>query len=306
MHRLLLALASFLAAAPALAAALSGAVRMDGSSTVFPITEAVAEEFQKSHPKVRLTVGMSGTGGGLKKFAAGEVDLAAASRPVRVDEAAKAKASGIELMELPIAFDGLTVVVSPQNTFVTALTLAQLKKLWEPGSKVTTWKDLDPSWPAEPIKLYGPGSDSGTFEYFTEHVVGKAKASRHDYTASEDDNVLVSGVSGDRNALGYFGFGYYATNKTKLKAVALDGGQGPVLPDDGSITDRRYPLARPLFIVVSGKALERPEVEAFVRYYLSEGGDLAKSVGFTALPKGVTEDTLKRLDTRKMGSWSGL
>lgn len=300
---LILALSSLSSASSAWASSLGGAVKVDGSSTVFPLTEAVAEEFQKANPKVKVTVGVSGTGGGLKKFVAGELDVAEASRPVRADEAQKAKESGIDFMELPVAFDGITVVVSPKNDFVKSMTQEQLKKLWEPGSKVKTWQDINPAWPADAIKLYGPGSDSGTFEYFTEHVVGKAKSSRNDYTASEDDNVLVNGVSGDKNALGYFGYSYFIENARKLRAVAVDAGKGPVAPDDATIAGGQYPISRPLFLVISRKASDRPEVDAFVRYYLKEVRTLAKSVGFTVLPQSVSDEVLKRYETRKLGSW---
>ena len=300
------AIVSFLASVLtnlAFGADLTGSVKVDGSSTVFPLTEAIAEEFQAAHPKVKVTVGVSGTGGGMKKFLAGELDVAEASRPVRPDEAQKAKEVGIEFMELPVALDGLTVVVSPKNDFVKSLTQEQLKKLWEPGSKVKTWKDLNPAWPADVIKLYGPGSDSGTFEYFTEKVVGKAKASRNDYTASEDDNVLVNGVHGDKNALGYFGYAYFAENMKKLHAVAVDFGHGVVLPDDETITSGKYPLSRPLFVVVSKKAAAKPEVDAFVRFYLKEAKGLTKSVGYTVLSAAMYGEAQKRYDARKTGSW---
>lgn len=287
----------------ALSAGLSGSVKVDGSSTVFPLTEAVAEEFQAANAKVKVTVGVSGTGGGMKKFVAGELDVAEASRPVRADEAQKGKEAGIDFMELPVAFDGLTVVVSPKNTFVKSLTLDQLKRLWEPSSKIKTWNDLDAAWPKEAIKLYGPGSDSGTFEYFTEHVVGKAKASRNDYTASEDDNVLVNGVAGDKNALGYFGYAYYQENPKKLRSVPIDAGKGPVAPEDMTIANGSYPLARPLFLVVSKKSAERPEVDAFVRFYLKEAKGLTKSVGYTVLPQAMYDEAFKRYDARKTGSW---
>lgn len=297
----------FAVAAPqkTMAAGLTGAIKIDGSSTVFPITEAVSEEFQKSNPKVKVTVGMSGTGGGLKKFTAGEIDVADASRPVKDEEAKKAGENKIEFMELPVAFDGLTVVVNQKNDFVKSLTFEQLKKLWEPNSKVKTWKDLDPSWPDRAIKLYGPGADSGTFEYFTEVVIGKAKASRSDYTSSEDDNVLVNGVNGDVNALGYFGYSYFVSNTKKLKAVGLDIGKGPVFPSDDTVTSHTYPLSRPLFIVVNKASTNRPEVDAYVQFYLAQSAALAKSVGFTALPKDMSDMALKIYKDRTIGSWKG-
>ncbi len=305
-HPLLLAGSLLFAAlSPSLghAAALEGNVKIDGSSTVFPITEAVAEEFQKANPKVRVTVGVSGTGGGLKKFIAGEIDIADASRPVKADEAAKAKEAGIEFMELAIAFDGLSVVVNPKNTWAKSMTMAQLKKIWEPGSTIKTWKDVDAAWPDKAIKLYGPGADSGTFEYFTETVNGKAKASRSDYTASEDDNTLVNGVAGDQYALGYFGYGYYVENKTKLTAVALSAGADAVAPSDETITSHKYPLSRPIFIVVAKKAAGRPEVDAFVKFYLKEAATLSHAVGYTPLPAQMYQEATTRYTARTLGNW---
>jgi phosphate transport system substrate-binding protein len=286
------------------AAELSGSVRIDGSSTVFPITEAVAEEFQQQNRQVKLTVGVSGTGGGFKKLTAGETDINNASRPISADEVAKAKANGIEVIELPIAYDGLTVVVHPKNSFVKSLSLEQLKKLWEPGSTVKTWKDLDPRWPAETIKLYGPGADSGTFDYFTETVVGKAKASRTDYTASEDDNALVKGVSGDVNALGYFGYGYFVENKSRVAAVAIDGGKGAVAPSDATIGSASYPLSRFLYLCVSKQATTRPELDAFVRFYLKNAKTLAHAVGYTPLAEALYAEALSRYDAKKTGNWA--
>jgi phosphate transport system substrate-binding protein len=285
------------------AADLTGNVRIDGSSTVFPVTEAVAEEFRNEAPKVKVTIGISGTGGGFKKFTAGETDISNASRPIKAEEIAKAKENKIDFIELPVAYDGLSIVVNPKNTWANSITIAQLKKLWEPGSTVKTWKDLDPTWPANPIKLYGPGTDSGTFDYFTEEVVGKARASRPDYTASEDDNVLVGGIAGDVNALGYFGFAYYSENKTKIKALQVDGGKGPITADDKTIENSTYPLSRPVFIVVSTKAAARPEVDAFIKFYLKNISTIAKDVGYTPLPKAMYDEALKRYETRKTGTW---
>ena len=287
------------------AATLKGAVRIDGSSTVFPITEAVSEEFQKLNREVKVTVGMSGTGGGLKKIAAGEIDIANASRPVKGEEALKIKEKGIEYLELPVAYDGLTVVVNPKNNFVKSLSLEQLKKLWEPGSKVKTWKDLDPSWPDQTIKLYGPGADSGTFDYFTEAVMGKAKASRADYTSSEDDNVLVNGVSGDVNALGYFGYAYFFENVSKLRAVAIENkkGQGAVEPTEASIIKNEYPLSRPLFIIINKKATERQEVDAYIQFYIAQAADMAKAVGYVPLPKDIAEKAHQVYRERIVGPW---
>ncbi len=288
---------------PTLAADLKGTVKVDGSSTVFPITEAMAEEFQKVNHGIKVTVGVSGTGGGYKKFTVGEIDVADASRSIKPDEQQKCKESNIEFMELPIAYDGITIVINPKNTFVNELTFDQLKKLWEPGSKVVTWKDLNAAWPDQKIKLYGPGSDSGTFDYFTEDVVGKAKASRSDYTSSEDDNVLVKGVEGDTYALGYFGYAYFKESKGKLKAVAIDHGKGATLPDDKAIASGSYPLSRPLFITVNKKSAERPEVDAFVKYYLSNAKELAHSVGYTSLPDAMYSQVMKRYEAKQVGTW---
>ncbi len=273
-------------AAPAEARrALSGTIEIDGSSTVFPITEAVAEEFRKVAPDVQVNVGVSGSGGGFKRFTVGEIDISDASRTIRDGEAATAAENGIEYFEFLVGVDGLSVMVSPQNDFVECMTVEQLKALWEPGSSVSKWSDLDPSWPNRDINLYGPGTDSGTFDYFTEEIIGEAQASRADYTASEDDNVLVQGIGGDRNALGYFGFAYYAENADKLRLVAVDNGGGCVEPSVEAIASGEYsPLSRPLFIYVSKTSLERPEVEAFVEFYMENGAALTREVGYVPLP----------------------
>jgi phosphate transport system substrate-binding protein len=259
-RRFAVALAAMVCAAavPALGQRLSGSVKVDGSSTVYPITEAVAEEFQKRNPSVKVTVGISGTGGGFKKFGAGETDVSNASRPIRKNEADAARANGINYIELPVAFDALSVVVHPRNTWAESMTVAELKKLWQPEAqgKITRWNQIRPSWPSQPIKLYGPGADSGTFDYFTDAINGKEKASRGDYTASEDDNVLVQGVSRDQYALGYFGLAYYLENQGKLKAVKVDdgnpgNGNGPIAPSLATVINGTYqPLARPIFIYV--------------------------------------------------------
>lgn len=284
---------------------LKGTVKIDGSSTVFPITEAVSEDFQKLHRDVKITVGMSGTGGGFKKFIAGEIDITNASRPMKPEESTKALERKLEFFELPVAYDGLTVVVNPRNQFVKSLTVDQLRKLWEPGSKIKTWKELDSSWPDQAIKLYGPGADSGTFDYFTEAVMGKSRASRSDYTSSEDDNVLVNGVAGDLNALGYFGHAYYIENSSKLRPVPIDAqkGKGPVDPTEANILNHDYFLSRPLFIVVSKKSTERPEVDAYVKFYLANGSEMAKSVGYVPLPKNVEDRVNKVYKDRIVGSW---
>lgn len=269
---------------PAVKSQSASTVKIDGSSTVFPITEAVAEEFQKAKGgAVRVTVGISGTGGGFKKFCRGETDISDASRPIKAEEMAACKAAGIQYYELPVAYDAITVVVNPQNNWASSMTVAELKKMWEPGAqgKVTKWNQVRQGWPDAAMKLFGPGADSGTFDYFTEAVAGKAKASRGDYTASEDDNVLVQGVSRDKNALGYFGYAYYEANKDKLKAVAING----VLPSKQTVENGTYqPLSRPLFIYVSSKAASRTEVKEFVNYYLSNASKLASEVKYVPLP----------------------
>ena len=266
-------------------AELSGSVRVDGSSTVFPISAAVAEEFNrvKGNEDVRVTVAYSGTGGGFKKWCLGETDINDASRPIKDKEKKCATEHGISYLELPVAYDGITLVISQNNDFLESITMAELKKLWEPGSKIKTWNQVRKGWPKEEVKLYGPGPDSGTFDYFTEEVMGKSRESRSDYTASEDDNVLVKGVSASPYALGYFGYAYYIENKNKLKAVKLDKGKGPVAPEDKTIEDGSYPLSRPIFIYVSSKSAAKPQVKAFIDYYLDHAADLSKQVGYTPL-----------------------
>lgn len=282
---------------------LTGTVSIDGSSTVFPITEAVAEEFQKKHPRARVTVGISGTGGGFKKFTAGETDINDASRTVESSEIEMAKASEMEFIELAVAFDGISVVVNPNNTFVDFLTTEELKKIWQPGSTVNTWNDVRSSWPDSPLTLYGPGTDSGTFDYFTEAINGQSGACRPDFTASEDDNVLVQGIIGDENALGFFGYAYYIENSSRLKVVPIEGGNGAVVPSDTSINNGTYqPLSRPLFIYVRQKAAERPEVEAFVNFYLEQAPILAQEVGYVPLPQNVYDLTLARFQEGVTGS----
>jgi phosphate transport system substrate-binding protein len=282
---------------------LQGAVRIDGSSTVYPITEAVAEEFQRTEPDVQITVGIAGTGGGFKRFGAGETDISNASRPIDPTEAELAATNGIGFIELPVAFDGLSVLVNPANDFVTSLTVEELKRLWEPESKVRRWSDVRSGWPSRDIHFYGAGTDSGTFDYFTEAINGRAKAMRSDFNASEDDNVLVQGIAGDHDALGFFGYAYYAENKARLKLVAVDAGHGPVQPSPETIRDGTYqPLSRPVFIYVSAKAAERPEVAAFVRFYLDQATTLVTEVGYIPLPDAIYELARKRFDERRNGS----
>jgi len=277
-------------------ATLSGTIKIDGSSTVYPLSEGVAEEFMKLHKGVQVTVGLSGTGGGFKKFAAGEIDISNASRPIKSSEKETAQANGIEFIELPVAYDGLSVVVNKNNTWVDYMTVEELKKLWEPGSQITKWNQIRPEWPDMPIKLYGPGTDSGTFDYFTEVVVGQAKKSRSDYTASEDDNVLVMGVSGDRGALGYFGYAYYMENKDKLKVVPIDGGKGPVTPSEQTINDGSYsPLSRAIYIYVNKKSLDRPEVKEFVKFHLTSGVKVVSEVRYVPMPQSAYQEGLAKL-----------
>ncbi|PCK07111.1 MAG: phosphate ABC transporter substrate-binding protein [Alteromonadaceae bacterium] len=282
---------------------LRGTVSMDGSSTVFPISEAVAEEFLSVQPRVRVTVGVSGTGGGFKKFLAGETDFNDASRPIKSKEIKVANRKGVEFLELPVAYDGLSVVVNKKNYWVDNLSVAELKKIWQPGSRVKNWSDVRPGWPYSPIRLYGPGTDSGTFDYFTETINGKSGRSRPDYTASEDDNTLVQGVSGDPFALGYFGFAYYAANKNKLKLVIIDGDNGLVAPSATTINDGSYaPLSRPLFIYLRKDALDRPEVQAFAKFYIKNAAQLATEVGYIPLPEYVYQRALARIKNRDAGT----
>jgi phosphate transport system substrate-binding protein len=285
-------------------------VKIDGSSTVFPVTEAVAEDFQKAKKQqVKVTVGISGTGGGFKKFCRAETDISNASRPILKAEMADCAKASVEYIELPVAFDALTVVINPKNTFIKQLTVAELKKMWEPGAqgKVTRWKQVNPQWPDQPMKLFGPGADSGTFDYFTEAVVGKSKSSRGDFTASEDDNVLVQGVSRDVNGLGYFGYAYYIENKDKLKAVPIVNDKGrAVEPSMEAVLKGSYtPLARPIFIYVNAKSLARPEVKEFVDYYLKNGAQLAREVKYVPLPDSAYRIALDHVQKGKKGTVFG-
>jgi len=289
--------------------AASPIVTVDGSSTVFPITEAVAEEFQKEKKgAVRVTVGISGTGGGFKKFCRGEIDISDASRPIKKSEMEECAKAGIKYIELPIAYDALTVVIHPQNSWAKTLTVADLKKMWEPDAqgKITSWNQVRSDFPDVPLKLYGPGTDSGTFEYFTEAIVGKAKASRADYTASEDDNTLVQGVSRDKGGLGYFGYAYYAENTKKLAAASIDAGKGPVAPSEKTVEDGTYvPLARPIFIYVSEKAIEKPEVREFVNFYLQHAPKLVKEVKYVPLPANIYAINAEHVAKKKLGTVFG-
>ena len=290
-------------------ASAQGAIKMDGSSTVFPVAEALAEEYQISkRGKTRVTVGIAGTGGGFKKFCRGETDMSNASRPILKEEMEACRAAGIKYLEIPVAFDALTVVVNPQNTWVKTLTVADLKKMWEPTAqgRITTWKQVRAEWPAERLMLFGPGADSGTFDYFTEAVNGKAKASRGDYTASEDDNTLVQGVENNKSAIGYFGFAYYAAHKDKMRAVPIDGGKGPVAPSLEAVTKGTYnPLSRPLFVYVKEASLKRSEVKEFVKFMLTEGSALVAEVGYLPLPEKAYQLAWQHVEGGKLGSVFG-
>ncbi|MBN1945147.1 MAG: PstS family phosphate ABC transporter substrate-binding protein [Bradymonadales bacterium] len=287
-------------------------IAIDGSSTVFPITEAVAEEFQKVH-EARVTVGVSGTGGGFTKFCGGEIAMIGASRPIRPSEVESCQARGIEYIELPIAYDGIVVVVHPTNDWVDHMTVAELRTLWQPEAQanVRRWSDVRPGWPEREIHLFGPGVDSGTYDYFTKAIVGREHESRGDFTSSEDDNVLVQGVATDPLAAGFFGYAYFAENTSRLKLVAIDdgddgNGRGPVTPSLQTIADGTYqPLSRPIFLYVNRSEADRPEVGEFVRFYLEEGRALVREVGYIPLPERAYELVLRRFETRTTGSIFG-
>jgi phosphate transport system substrate-binding protein len=286
-------------------------VKIDGSSTVFPITEGIAEDFQKQKKGAfKVTVGISGTGGGFKKFCRGETDLSNASRPILKKEMDDCKAAGVEYFELPVAFDALTVVINPKNTFVKQLSIEELKKMWEPAAQgtVTRWNQVNPAFPDAPLKLFGAGADSGTFDYFTEAVTGKSKSSRGDFTASEDDNVLVQGVAQDVNALGFFGYAYYAENQNRLKAVPIveKAGKPAVAPSDKTVLDGSYqPLSRPIFVYVNAKSLGKPEVKEFVEYYMKNASTIAREVKYVPLPDKAYTVNLEHLAKGKKGTVFG-
>jgi phosphate transport system substrate-binding protein len=288
-------------------------IRIDGSSTVYPITEAVAEEFQKVHRAVKVTVGISGTGGGFKKFCSGETDLSDASRPIKPSEVELCAKNGVEYVEIPVAYDGLAIVVHRENTWANAITVNELKTLWAPEAqgKITKWNQLRAGWPADEIHLFGAGVDSGTYDYFTEAIVGKEHSSRGDYTSSEDDNVLVEGVAKDKLALGFFGFAYYSENKDKLKIVPVDdenpkNGDGPITPSLETVRNGQYqPLSRPLFVYVAKKSLDRVEVAEFVKFYTAHAAALTGQVGYIPLPEQAYSLAQKRVDERRTGSLFG-
>jgi phosphate transport system substrate-binding protein len=282
----------------------TGDIKIDGSSTVFPISEAVAEAFGKSNPGKKV----SGTGGGFKKFCRGETDISDASRPILQKEIDACKEKGIEYLEIPIAYDALTVVVNPANTWATNLKVAELKKMWDKDAmgKVMKWKDVNPAFPDTKMALYGAGASSGTFDYFTEAINGKAKEGRGDYTASEDDNVIVKGVGSDKNALGYFGYSYYEANKTKLKAVGIDSGKGPVLPSIETVKNGTYaPLSRPLFIYVSSKSLDKPGVKEFVDYYMAQIPKVSAETKYIPLPDNAYAKINEKVKAKKLGTVFG-
>jgi len=288
----------------------SSLVRIDGSSTVYPITEAVAEEFRAVKPALQVTVGISGTGGGFKKFCTGEIDISDASRPIKKEELELCKKNGVDFIELPIAYDALSIVVNPKNTWLQSITIAELKKIWEPAAqgKITKWNQVRADWPDKPLTLFGPGVDSGTYDYFTEAVVGQEHASRGDITSSEDDNVLVQGVANSEGALGFFGVAYYQENKDKVRAVPVDdenddNGAGPQLPTVANVEKNLYqPLSRPLFIYVSKKSLARPEIQQFVSFFLDNMSELSSEVGYVGLPSDVVELAKSRLSNQVVGS----
>jgi phosphate transport system substrate-binding protein len=282
-------------------------IKIDGSSTVYPITDAIAKEYQKtSKTNTQIEVNFSGTSGGFKKFCAGEIDISNASRPISEKEMAECKKNNIGYIELPVAFDALTVVVHPQNNWAKDITTEELKKIWEPGAegKITRWNQIRASWPDRPITLYGAGSDSGTFDYFTEAIVGKAKASRKDYTASEDDDVLVDGISKDPNALGYFGFAYYEANKSKLKSLPVNSGKGAISPSRETVEKAKYqPLSRPLFIYVNPwSAKHKGAVYKFVDFYVQKAAKTATSVGYVPLPAEAYQIGYVHLNKGKVGT----
>lgn len=270
---------------------------IDGSSTVFPISQAVAEEFRREHSHVQIPVGISGTGGGFKRFVEGETDISNASRPIKESEAALAEQNGVSFTQFVIAYDGLSVVLNKSNDFAECLTTAELKMIWEPGSQVSNWNEVRSTFPDKPLRLYGPDTDSGTFDYFTAEINEEEDASRSDYTAASDDNVLVQGVSGDQGAMGYFGYAYYVENSSLLNVLAVDGGSGCVVPSIETINDGSYsPLSREMFIYVNNSSMDRPEVRDFIEFYMNSAGELAEEVGYVGLSAADYQSQLDRLN----------
>ena len=282
---------------------MKGSIKIDGSSTVGPITTAVAEEFREVAPGIRVTVGVSGTGGGFKRFATGEIDISNASRPIKKDELEQCKKNSVEFIELPVAFDGLSIVVNTKNTWVEYLTIDDLRAIFLADKAAKNWSDVRPDWPNKPIKLFAPGTDSGTFDYFKEEIAGKDGKIRSDMQVSEDDNVLVRGVESNEFAIGFFGFAYYAENKERLKVVPIDGGKGPIAPTHQSIEDGTYaPFSRPLFIYVNKASAVRPEVKAFVDFYVTKGAALAEEVGYVKLPQAIIGKTVANWNSMRLGT----
>lgn len=312
LNKLIIALSLFSAA---FAQAQVPVIKVDGSSTVFPITEAMAEEFQTAQKgKVRVTVGISGTGGGFKKFCRGEIDIQDASRPIQTSELEACRKAGIKFLEIPVAYDATAVVVGKKNTWLKSITAAELKKMWEPGAqgKIMKWSDVNPAWPKENLKLYGAGADSGTFDYFTEAIVGKSKSSRGDYTASEDDNTLVTGVANDQYAIGYIPLAYFEENKAKLNAVAIAGGEKAPKKDEAILPSRQtvesgtyFPLSRPIFIYVSEASLKKAEIKEFVNFYLSNAAKIVPDVKYVPLPAKAYEIGKKHVKEAKLGTVFG-
>ncbi|MEB3357447.1 MAG: PstS family phosphate ABC transporter substrate-binding protein [Synechococcales bacterium] len=282
------------------AAASAQSIAIDGSSTVYPITEAMAEEFIGANPGTNISVGVSGTGGGFSKFCAGETDISNASRPIKPEEMQACADAGIEYIEIPVAYDAVTVVIHPENDWATAMTVEQLAAIWSPDAQgVNNWSAIDPSWPDRPLALFGPGTDSGTFDYFTDEIVGEEGSSRSDYTASEDDNILVIGVEGDVNALGYFGYAYYVENQDRLQSVAINGVKpSPETVDNGTYT----PLSRPIFIYVRRDAVERPEVASFVNFYLENAAEIVPQVGYVALAPDAYDFAMGMVENGTVGT----
>jgi phosphate transport system substrate-binding protein len=279
---------------------LTGTIKVDGSSTVFPITEAAAEEYRSEQPEVKVTIGVSGTGGGFKKFSRGETNISNASRPIKDKEIEACKENNITYVELEVAYDGLAVLVNPENTWVDSFTIEELKKIWEPEAqaKIMKWNQIRPEWPNEEIHLFGPGVASGTYDYFTEAIVGKSGSSRGDFTASEDDHVLVQGIAGDKYSLGFFGLAYYAENKDKLTLIGVNNGEEVVKPTLETVSNGTYrPLSRPLFIYVNSTSVKSPEVVEFVSFYIENAGELSKDVGYIPLPPENYKEQAKKFKT---------
>ena len=284
---------------------ISGKVKIDGSSTVFPITEAVAEEFGKENKHVRVTVGVSGTGGGFKKFCIGEIDINDASRQIKDKEINICIQNNIEYIEIPVAYDGLSVVINNNNNWVDYLTRSELNAIWKVDSKIKYWSDIRENWPKQPIKLYGPGTDSGTFDYFKEVIIGKKNKIRSDFTKSEDDNVLVNGVSGSKYAMAFFGYAYYKENSDKLKVIPIDDGYGPISPTEKSINDGSYsPLSRPIFVYVNKESTKKIQVDSFMSYYIEKAPELVGEVGYIPLPQSLYDKAMQVLNNRRVGKWN--